>query len=79
MSPLLHSKPVVHKYGFVFATSNCSTGLKSGLVLHLQLGQTWASDDPVVVEHEGTGLFSDEPVILCRSTPPETLGELYGR
>jgi hypothetical protein len=49
------------------------------LVIHLQLGQTWASDDDVVVEHEGTGLFSDEPVVLCRSTPPETIGEWRGR
>jgi hypothetical protein len=78
LSPLLH-KPVQHKYPFVWATGNVSTGLKSGLVVHLQLGQTWASDDPVVTEHEGTGLFADEPPILCRSTPPETIGEWRGR
>jgi hypothetical protein len=77
--PLLNRKPVTHKYPFVFATGNCSTGLKSGLVIHLQLGQTWDATDDVVVEHEGTGLFADEPPILCRSTPPETLGELFGR
>jgi hypothetical protein len=77
--PLLRKPAVQHKFPFVWATSNCSTGLKSGLVIHLQLGQTWASDDPVVTEHEGTGLFADEPPILCRSTPPETIGELYGR
>jgi hypothetical protein len=77
--PLLHSKPVQHKYPFVFATGNVSTGLRSGLVVHLQLGQTWSADDPVVTEHEGTGLFSDEPLVLCRTTPPETLGEWRGR
>jgi hypothetical protein len=62
----------------VWATGNVSTGLKSGLVVHLQLGQTWASDDPVVTEHEGTGLFADEPPLLLRTTPPTTLGELRG-
>jgi hypothetical protein len=77
--PLLHSKPVVHKYPFVFATANVGTGTRDGLTVHLQLGQCWAADDPVVTEHEHDGLFADEPPILCRSTPPETLGELLGR
>jgi hypothetical protein len=77
--PLLRSKPVVHPHPYVFATGNCSTGTRDGLTVHLQLGQVWDATDPVVTEHEGTGLFADEPPILCRSTPPETLGELYGR
>jgi hypothetical protein len=77
--PLLKSKPVTHKYPFVFATSNVSTGTRDGLVVPLQLMQVWSADDPVVTEHEGTGLFSDDPPLLCRTTKPETLGELYGR
>jgi len=75
--PLLH-KPVVHKHPYVFATADCSTGTRDGLTVHLQLGQVWDATDPVVTEHEGTGLFSDEPLILCRTTPPTTLGELRG-
>jgi hypothetical protein len=77
--PLLKSRPVQHKYPFVFATSNVSTGTRDGLVVHLQLMQCWDATDPVVVEHEGSGLFADEPPLLCRTSPPETLGELYGR
>jgi hypothetical protein len=75
--PLLH-KPIVHKYPFVFATGNVSTGTRDGLVVHLQLMQVWSADDPVVVEHEGSGLFSDDPPLLCRTTPPTNLGELRG-
>ncbi len=67
-----------HKYPFVFASSNCSAATAEGLTVHLQVGQCWAADDPIVVAHEHDGLFADEPPLLCRSTPPETLGELRG-
>ena len=76
--PLLH-KAVVHAHPYVFATGDCSTATRDGLTVHLQLGQVWAADDPVVLAHEHDGLFADEPSILCRSTPPETIGEWRGR
>ena len=66
---LLHAKPVQHKYPFVFATTDCSTGTPSGLTVHLRRGQCWTADDEVVTSHEHDGLFSDEPTMLCRSTP----------
>jgi hypothetical protein len=53
----------------VFATADCGTGLSNGLSLHLRRGQVWAADDPLVIEKEGQGLFSDEPPELCRTTP----------
>jgi hypothetical protein len=69
--PLLKSKPVTHKYPFVVRHQQRSPpGPET---------QVWSADDPVVTEHEGTGLFSDDPPLLCRTTKPETLGELYGR
>jgi hypothetical protein len=75
MSPL-RTKSITHPFPFVFAASTCGIGLASGLTLHLQRGQVWDASDAVVKEHEG--LFSDEPLELCRSTPPTTLGELRG-
>ena len=74
--PLLHSKPIVHPNAYVFCTSTCGVGISGGMTLHLQRGQVWLATDAVVKEHEG--LFSDEPLELCRSTPPETIGELRG-
>ncbi len=73
--PLLRPKPVEHKYGFVFCTSTCATGLANGLTVRLRRGDVWAADDPVVTEHEAMGLFIDEPdeLMLIRSTPPEVV------
>jgi hypothetical protein len=71
------SKPVQHKYPFVFAAATCGTGLANGLNVHLFKGSVWAASDPVVTEHEGQGLFVDEPPedMLCRTTPdPARLG-----
>jgi hypothetical protein len=74
--PLLRSKTIVRPLSYCFATSTCGVGTADGLTVHLQRGQVWASDDAVVLEHQS--LFSDEPLELCRSTPPTTLGELRG-
>ena len=75
--PLRSPKPVTHPYPFVFAAADCGTGTRDGLTVHLRRGQVWAADDPVVTEHEGQGLFVDEPPadMLCRTTPDETLLE----
>ena len=64
-------KPVVHPRPYVFAAADCGTGLANGLSVHLRRGQVWASDDPLVIEKEGQGLFVDEPPadMLCRTTP----------
>jgi hypothetical protein len=75
--PLVRSKPVVHPHAYCFATSTCGVGLKDGLTIHLSRGSVWASDDPLVIQHEE--LFSDTPPQLCRTTPPTTIGELRGR
>src|ERR1019366_3780576 len=69
MPPFRSTKPVVHPRPYVFATADCGTGLANGLSVHLRRGQVWASDDPLVIEKEGQGLFSDEPPELCRTTP----------
>jgi hypothetical protein len=81
MTPFRSNKPVQHKYPFVFAAADCGTGTRDGLTVHLRRGQVWAADDPIVVEHEGQGLFVDEPPadMLCRSTPdPARLEEAVG-
>ena len=81
MTPFRSNKPVTHLYPFVFCTSTCATGTRDGLTVRLYRGSVWASDDPVVTEHEGQGLFVDEPPadMLCRTTPdPARLEEAAG-
>jgi hypothetical protein len=53
------------------AAATCATGLANGLNVHLFGGSVWAADDPVVTEHEGSGLFVDElpEDMLCRTSP----------
>ena len=79
--PLRSPKPAQHKHPFVFAAATCSTGIASGVSVHLFKGAVWAADDPVVLEHSHDGLFVDEPPpdMICRSTPdPARLEEAAG-